>query len=72
MIVDCISDLHGFYPELEGGDLLIVAGDWTKSDGMDELEDFEKHWLSIQTYKKIILIASFGRKDERTLRERAW
>ncbi len=27
MIIDCISDLHGFYPELLGGDLLIVGGD---------------------------------------------
>jgi len=27
MIIDCISDLHGYYPELEGGDLLIIAGD---------------------------------------------
>lgn len=57
MIIDCISDLHGFYPRLEGGDLLIVGGDWTKSDGMDELEDFEKYWLKVQNYKKIILIA---------------
>lgn len=57
MIIDCISDLNGYYPELEGGDLLIVAGDWTKSDGMDELEKFEKDWLRHQPYKKIILIA---------------
>ena len=24
MIIDCISDLHGFKPKLDGGDLLIV------------------------------------------------
>lgn len=32
MIIDCISDLHGQYPQLEGGDLLIVAGDLTARD----------------------------------------
>jgi Icc-related predicted phosphoesterase len=57
MIIDCIADLHGHYPKLEGGDLLIVAGDWTKSDGMEELEYFEEEWLSNQNYKKIILIS---------------
>lgn len=29
MIIDFISDTHGHYPELEGGDLLIVAGNPT-------------------------------------------
>jgi Icc-related predicted phosphoesterase len=32
MIIDCISDLHGAQPKLEGGDLLIVAGDLTARD----------------------------------------
>lgn len=56
MIVDCISDLHGFYPELEGGDLLIVAGDHTKRDSVREHSYFW-HWLGAQKYKKQIFIA---------------
>ena len=36
MIIDCISDLHGFYPKLEGSDLLIIAGDLTARDTKDE------------------------------------
>jgi Icc-related predicted phosphoesterase len=57
MIIDCIADCHGNYPELEGGDLLIVGGDWTAHDHYEELEDFEKNWLRFQEYKKIVYIA---------------
>ena len=57
MIIDCVADLHGNYPGLAGGDLLIVAGDWTAHDAFNEVEDFEKDWLRWQPYKKIILIA---------------
>lgn len=57
MIIDCISDLHGFYPKLEGGDLLIVAGDLTASDTPDEYTHFEKEWLRFQPYTKKIVIA---------------
>lgn len=56
MIIDCISDLHGFYPELEGGDLLIVAGDLTSNNtiaGYDKFFD----WFSLQPYRKKIYIA---------------
>lgn len=58
MIVDCISDLHGFHPELEGGDLLIVAGDLTALDTRKEYEEFIR-WLNFISYKykKIIIIA---------------
>ncbi len=56
MIIDCISDLHGFYPKLEGGDLLIVAGDLTAKH--TEKEHFEfNEWLEKQRYEKIIVIA---------------
>ncbi len=56
MIIDCISDLHGAFPELEGGDLLIVAGDLTARDNeIGYLRFFE--WLTKQSYRKIIFIA---------------
>jgi len=56
MIIDCISDLHGAHPKLEGGDLLIVAGDLTARNRAEELTEFSL-WLNIQQYKKIIVIA---------------
>ena len=56
MIVDCISDLHGSYPELEGGDLLIVAGDLTARDTWKQHQEFQA-WLIGQKYTKKVLIA---------------
>lgn len=56
MIIDCVSDLHGNYPALEGGDLLIVAGDLTATDGVDEYLNFYE-WLDEQEYKKKVVVA---------------
>ncbi len=56
MIIDAVSDLHGFYPKLEGGDLLIVAGDLTAKDTFEQHIDF-KTWLHKQNYRKKIVIA---------------
>ena len=56
MIIDCISDLHGYYPKLEGGDLLIVAGDLTARDTKDEYFGFLS-WLHEQKYSKKIVVA---------------
>lgn len=56
MIIDCVSDLHGYYPKLEGGDLLIVAGDLTARDTEKEHVEFSI-WLEKQSYRKTIFIA---------------
>lgn len=56
MIIDCISDLHGYFPELEGGDLLIVAGDLTASDTPMQHYNF-LDWLQNQPYKEKIVVA---------------
>jgi|SRR5271170_1013836 len=56
MIIDCIADLHGHYPELEGGDLLIVAGDLVKHGTANEYDYFQ-NWCLTQKYTQIIVIA---------------
>lgn len=56
MIIDSVSDLHGYEPELEGGDLLILAGDYTASDHIKQWASFFA-WLKKQKYRKKILVA---------------
>lgn len=56
MIVDCISDLHGYLPTLEGGDLLIIAGDLTATHKEREYQFF-CIWLNNQSYRKKLLIS---------------
>jgi len=54
--ITCISDLHGEYPDLNGGDLLIVAGDLTATHSLSEFAIF-CDWISKQKYDKKIVIA---------------
>jgi Icc-related predicted phosphoesterase len=56
MILDCVSDLHGEYPKLLGGDVLIVAGDLTACDIYSQMLDFYD-WLEKQDYELKIFIA---------------
>lgn len=56
MNITCISDLHGYYPYLEGGDILIIGGDLTARDTEKEYDDFWR-WLCYQNYNKCIVIA---------------
>lgn len=56
MIIDCIADLHGHFPSLEGGDLLIIAGDLTARHTKEEFEKFIE-WLRPLPYEMKVFMA---------------
>jgi Icc-related predicted phosphoesterase len=56
MDITCISDLHGSFPKLEGGDLLIIAGDLTFNDKFPGWIAFYD-WFEKQDYRKKVYIA---------------
>ncbi len=56
MIIDCISDLHGYCPPLPGGDLLLITGDLTARDTVEGYQAFME-WLKKAPYTHKVVIA---------------
>ncbi len=56
MEICCVSDLHGYFPDVGSGDLLIICGDLTARDINKDWVDFEV-WVTAQCYKSIIIVS---------------
>lgn len=69
MIIDCVSDTHGHYPKLEGGDLLLLGGDYVLRDQYHEYEAFFD-WLRAQDYRMKIFIS--GNHDNQSMFQFDW
>lgn len=57
MLIDCISDVHGYRPELPGGDLLIFAGDLVATHRDDAHFVQMCEWLDQAPYDMKVVIA---------------
>lgn len=55
MKIDMIADQHGCLPDLKGGDVLILAGDYTATDSRVDWATFFL-WLFDLDYKHILFI----------------
>lgn len=44
MKIDCLSDMHGYFPILDGGDLLLLAGDYCYNNRYNHFLEF-MDWL---------------------------
>jgi Icc-related predicted phosphoesterase len=56
MIIDCISDIHGYSPTLSGGDLLLICGDLTAGNRAEQYHQFLE-WLDKQPYACKVVVA---------------
>lgn len=71
----CISDTHSLHekmPQIPDGDVLVHAGDCTRSGTLPQVDDFTK-WFGAQPHKYKILVA--GNHDfcfDKTMRDPAW
>lgn len=69
MIIDCTSDLHGYFPKLEGGDFLIVAGDLTARDTHEQYNAF-CDWLDAAPYRcKVVIAGNHDNKIDKNMIE---
>jgi Icc-related predicted phosphoesterase len=56
MKITCLGCCHGYYPEINPCDILIVTGDLTAHDKLSEYKQFDL-WLKRQSAKHKIVIA---------------
>lgn len=69
MDITCIGCLHGHYPKLEGGDILIITGDLTANDTIQGYQEFFE-WFCTQNYSKKIFIS--GNHDNQSMSQFDW
>lgn len=63
MKICCLSDLHGFKPEVEECDLILIAGDLTNKGEYFELRDFWGYVWDYLAYKARDIVIIAGNHD---------